>query len=384
MSLLERFQGTTGRLNLQDALQRHTSLQNDRNVISAFIEQSMVVTYAPGEVLIQEGGTDRDIFYILAGEVQIEKNGDNSKRRGPGKHVGEMALVDPSSIRSATVRAIVDTAVLKVSAQTFHEVAANCHEGFLWRNVAIELGGRLRERLDDIKPSRRLVLLVHGIRTRAEWQSMVKDALEGEATKVVPIKYGRLDLIRFWFPIFTRNGPIRDTETKIGRAIFDHPGHEVIVIAHSFGTHAISKILQRNPLIRIKRLILCGCIVSDKFKWGNLPNRPSEIINDCGHRDWYPILAKSCTWGYGAMGVFGCGAHEVTDRTFQFGHSDFFNRAFVIKYWKPFVEDGIIENGASEIPTISTFRSLLAALPLQWLGLGAILFWLFWWGFFAG
>jgi CRP-like cAMP-binding protein len=378
MSLYERFTGDNGRTTLREALERHASLHSDLEVIDAFIDHSQVLIYSPGDALIREGETDRDILYILVGEVKIEKNGDESKRRGIGNHVGEMALVDTSSVRSATVRAVIETAVLKVSAQTFYEVAAKPGKGFLWRNIAIELGERLRQRLADIKPVRRLVLLVHGIRTRAEWQQMVKDTLEDDATTVVPIKYGRLDLIRFWFPIFTRSGPIRETEVRICRAIYDYPDREVIVIAHSFGTYSLSKILQRNPLIRINRLLLCGGIVSDKFSWGRLPNRPTQILNDCGHKDWCPILAKSFTWGYGATGVFGSGSTEVYDRFFGFGHSGFFRQDFVTTYWKPFVEKGIIEKSSYTPSTISDFRSILASFT----GVGPMLLmaliWLIW------
>lgn len=365
MNLLERYQGIGGQRNIREALRLQNSLRNDLEVIDAFVERGELRIYLAGEVLIRQGETDRDILYILTGEVSVEVNGDTSKRRRSGEHVGEMAMVDVSSVRSATIRAVVETAVLRVNVHIFSDLADD-NKGFLWKYLAIEIGDRFRQRLADIKPPRRLVLLVHGIRTRAEWQEMVKERLEDEYTTVIPIKYGLLDLIRFWCPIFTRNGPIRKTEERLCRAIFDHKDHEIIVIAHSFGTYAISKILKRNPLIRIQKLILCGCIVSDNFKWGNLPNRPVTILNDCGHRDWYPVLASGLSFGYGATGVFGCGTSEVKDRFFSFGHSDFFTTDFIDTHWKPFVERGVVETSPYNLVTRSWFMSM-AALKAFWL-----------------
>jgi hypothetical protein len=46
-----------------------------------------------------------------------------------------------------------------------------------------------------------IVLLIHGIRTQAEWGPMVRSKIEipGQV-EVVPIKYGYFDALRFWFP----------------------------------------------------------------------------------------------------------------------------------------------------------------------------------------
>ncbi|MES2595352.1 MAG: cyclic nucleotide-binding domain-containing protein [Verrucomicrobiota bacterium] len=366
MSLLERFQGSEGQLNTQEALSRHTSLRNDLEVINAFIKQSEVIVYPPGHVLIQKGDTDRDILYILAGEVSIEINGDTSKRRRSGQHVGEMAMVNTSAVRSATVRAIVETAVLKVSVRTFSTLADG-DKGFLWKHIAIEICDRLNQRLTDIKHPHRLVLLIHGIRTRAEWQHVVKHTLEDEHTTVTPIKYGFFDLLSFWCPFFTRARPVKKIEEKIRSAISDTRYTEVVVIAHSFGTYAISKILQRNPWMKIQRLLLCGGIVSDDFKWGSLPNRPLTILNDCGHRDWYPVLASGFSFGYGATGVFGYGTSEVTDRFFNCGHSDFFTKDFVNEHWKPFVETGHIERSLYDPETKSWLMSVSANKFIIWM-----------------
>lgn len=192
-----------------------------------------------------------------------------------------------------------------------------------------------------------LLLLVHGIRTDAAWQTAIRSVLRGNAhVKVVPIKYGYLDLVRFWSPLFTRHPAIARVNTQLQSAIDEHPGHDVVVIAHSFGTYAISEILKSNRLIRINRLLLCGSIIPKDYDWDAVerlfvvpPGKSLRdvIINDCGCRDVWPVLAQSTTFGYGSSGTYGFGASQVTDRFHDTSHSGLFVPALIGEFWTPFV-----------------------------------------------
>lgn len=367
MKLLDRFSGPDGKRNIRDALARQVLLSGRQDTIDLLAEQSEVMGFSQGEVLITQDAPDRHILFILAGETTIEVNGVAVNRRSAGTHVGEMAMVDPQAVRSATVRAAVDTVVLKVDESVFSTIADTNNRGYLWKGIAIELAHRLRQRNSSIEPAKRLVLLIHGIRTRAEWQETAKSELQEANVKVIPIKYGLVDALQFWCPLVTRRKPIEETERRVCRAIFDHPGFEVVIIAHSFGTYAISQILKRNPLIRVARLILCGGIVDPMFRWGELPNRPDIVLNDCGCRDIWPVMASCCTWGFGASGAFGYGTHEVEDRFFDHSHGDFFDKDFILKYWKPFVENGFVEGSEHKPKTNTWFKSNLAKMPIQWI-----------------
>src|SRR5690242_6112432 len=53
-----------------------------------------------------------------------------------------------------------------------------------------------------------IVVLIHGIRTHADWQILVKDELEAVGITVCEIRYGFFDAFRFWFPIFFKSKPI--------------------------------------------------------------------------------------------------------------------------------------------------------------------------------
>ena len=216
-----------------------------------------------------------------------------------------------------------------------------------------------------------VVLLVHGIRTPATWQGMVKQALQREGrTTVFPSKYGYFDALRFWCPLFTRQRPIDELLYKIEDVLAGSPSAEMVIAAHSFGTYAVTKILRQKPGIRPSRMILCGSIVSRRFRWDLLPNRP-KVINDCGSRDIWPILAQSTTWGYGATGVLGFGFPNVKDRFHDMSHSDYFDEAFVEKYWRPWVQEVQYVESEYEMSLynrpVPVWRLMLSIFPLKYL-----------------
>lgn len=216
----------------------------------------------------------------------------------------------------------------------------------------------------------RTVILVHGIMTRAEWQTAVVPILEGASTKVIPLSYGYLDTFRFWFPFGTRRKAIDVLEWKIRQAIGSATG-EVVIIAHSFGTYATIELMQDKPDLRVDRVLLCGAILPYDFRWDQIlarGNAPSAIVNDCGRRDVWPVLAKSCSWGYGDAGRFGFGTAGITDRFHDCGHSDFFDETFVRRYWRSWVEDEqLVMPPVQPGAKAPAWLNLVGLLPLQWL-----------------
>ncbi|MFY9557994.1 MAG: hypothetical protein WAV47_25070 [Blastocatellia bacterium] len=190
--------------------------------------------------------------------------------------------------------------------------------------------------------SRQVVLLVHGIRTHAQWQEMVVEKLARDGViDVKPIHYGYFDLFRFWCPTLTRSSPLRKLEREIQDAKTRYGDAKLSIIAHSFGTYAVTRVLYNNPNLKIYRLILCGSVVSEDFDWGRIKSQIEEaIINDCGSRDAWPVLAKSTTWGYGSSGTYGFGKTWVEDRYHNLSHSEFFEEKFVENYWKPYIDSG--------------------------------------------
>ena len=148
--MLDRFSGSAGRPLLVEAL-RTQSLIGDDIGLAEFIAASVEVeAFRPGAVVMQESGIDNDLCFILAGVVSIRVFGREIAVRTAGQHVGEMALVDPSQVRSATVVAEDGVVIARLTERAFSALAESHPR--LWRNIARELGHRLRQRNRFLEP----------------------------------------------------------------------------------------------------------------------------------------------------------------------------------------------------------------------------------------
>jgi pimeloyl-ACP methyl ester carboxylesterase len=221
-----------------------------------------------------------------------------------------------------------------------------------------------------------IVLLVHGIRTSASWAEMVQEELQRDTSLIViPIRYGFFDLLEFLLPGPTRTRPINRVLRELRTLRSEHPSSRISVIAHSFGTYAITQILRSHPDVTLFRLALCGGIVPASFRWDLVRPRVSESpINDCGLRDIWPLLASAVTWGYGPSGVAGFGSVLVVDRFHELAHSGFFKPAFASTYWKPYFTDGVVVRPQQTLHrrALPYWRQILPRLPVQWLLLLAL------------
>ncbi len=202
-----------------------------------------------------------------------------------------------------------------------------------------------------LKPNH-IVMLVHGIRTNAEWQGIAVKELSPYCKRVVPIRYGFFDLISFWFPMtfLFRWVPVGKVRDELRALIANNPTAHISVVAHSFGTYIITNVLKKHFDIRLFRLLLCGAIVPTNFDWLRLANKPrGGLLNDVGLSDRLPVMAEISTWGYGPSGTYGFGTGEVHDNFHECGHSGFFTAEHLQRYWVPFLFGGeIVVSPANE------------------------------------
>jgi predicted nucleotide-binding protein len=113
----------------------------------------------PNQVIITQGNTDTDLYFIISGTVHIMVNGRQITTRSAGHHVGELALVDQTVRRSASVVAHDPCLLVKISETHFTTIAETHPQ--LWRSVAVEIGNRLRERNKHIRqPHNQPVLFI--------------------------------------------------------------------------------------------------------------------------------------------------------------------------------------------------------------------------------
>lgn len=75
-----------------------------------------------GKELIRDGARGREFFVLLEGRADVIKNGKRINEMGPGEFFGEIALVAPSPVRTATVKATTPVRVLVVTAQNFRRL----------------------------------------------------------------------------------------------------------------------------------------------------------------------------------------------------------------------------------------------------------------------
>lgn len=148
--MIERFQGEEGLRLLVRELRNQTSVRGDEKLANALAKVVTLQELNEGGVLIEQNSEDTEIYFILYGNFDIKINGRLVAVRESGTHVGEMALLDSAAVRSATVVASKKSVVAKVSEPDFSSIA-NAHPD-LWRQLAIELGKRLRYRNRLVQP----------------------------------------------------------------------------------------------------------------------------------------------------------------------------------------------------------------------------------------
>jgi CRP/FNR family cyclic AMP-dependent transcriptional regulator len=141
-SQLNRFRGSKGRLHLIAALQSQPLVQ-DKDLALEMLRLLKLEGVPAGTSLIKQGASDTDLFLILSGEFSVAIDGHAVTRKKADEHVGEMAVVDPRTPRSASVTAISDSVVGRITELEFSALAERYPQ--LWRRIAIELAIRLRQ-----------------------------------------------------------------------------------------------------------------------------------------------------------------------------------------------------------------------------------------------
>jgi hypothetical protein len=215
-----------------------------------------------------------------------------------------------------------------------------------------------------------LVILVHGIRDIARWQNEVGRALESEGFIVEHTSYGRLNLIAFLAPIdYFRKKAAARVWTDIQHARMLHPEADVSIIAHSFGTFVVTRILKEQFALELNRLLLCGSVVRYDFPFEQIQNRfTPPLVNDVGTADPWPAMAESLTTGYGSAGTFGFNRPGVRDRYHNGkSHGYFLNGGFARTYWAPFLRDGTVVGGDVDAQVPPLWVRLLQVFKIKWL-----------------
>jgi predicted nucleotide-binding protein len=144
MALIDRFQGQEGRRLLLEELRRQKLIENSAELAAEVADRAEILEVAPATLLIEQDAGDNDIYLILAGVCDVVINGRPMAVRGPGDCVGEMAAIQPSQRRSASVIPRESTIVAKLAEPAFADLASRYPE--MYRAIARELARRLEQR----------------------------------------------------------------------------------------------------------------------------------------------------------------------------------------------------------------------------------------------
>jgi len=145
--MITRFQGSEGMRHLVATLLTQQTVQNDENLardLAAIVSLVQIEPNCTDSMFIKQGGADNEIYLILAGSVSILVNGREKARRKTGQHVGDLAAIDPAARRSASVVALEQTVLAKVTEPDFTRLAMKYP--IVWRRLALEIAERLRQR----------------------------------------------------------------------------------------------------------------------------------------------------------------------------------------------------------------------------------------------
>ncbi|MCP3418635.1 hypothetical protein NLM16_31450 [Bradyrhizobium brasilense] len=199
-----------------------------------------------------------------------------------------------------------------------------------------------------MESSSHVVILVHGIRDFALWQTTIRSTLEEAGFRTEATNYGRFNLLEFLAPIpLFRNRAIETVWNQIQIIKQNNEGASLSVIAHSFGTYVVANLMQQKFNVRFDRVIFCGSVVKYGFAFEHFQDRFSKpIVNEVGTRDIWPAMAESVTSGYGSAGTYGFNRPLVRDRWHNgASHGFFLDADFCKRYWVPFLRDGTVISG---------------------------------------
>lgn len=119
-------------------------IAGNRKLAEALADCVEVKPVRIGDVLIEQGGNDNDVYFILVGAVNIIVNGRILGRRGPNDHVGEMAAIEPTQKRSASVVVAEEGVIAKITEAELSKYGSIYPE--IYRSIAKELSRRLIQR----------------------------------------------------------------------------------------------------------------------------------------------------------------------------------------------------------------------------------------------
>lgn len=245
-----------------------------------------------------------------------------------------------------------------------------------------------------VEPAR-TVCALHGIRTHADWQRAFSEIATREGWNCDQDRwyYGQFSIFHFLSP-WGRAAKLRwfrETYYKLmqDRNYSISPANPPSIVAHSFGTYIVGNALLRYETFRFNKVILCGSILPPNFPWATIIQRGQvqELRNEHGVLD--PWVKRVCwfvpgTGPSGSVGFTADTAHlpdlgRLVQESFQYDHSDYFDKTHIRDYWLPFLSRKVairpLTTQKVDPPATPNPWGLYVIYALLAAGLGLAVFW---------
>jgi len=159
--MLERYQSEEGRDLRIEAFLSQSIVGQDQALAEELATLAELSELQTAQTLIEQNGEDDDVYFIISGSFGVHVNGRRIAARGRGDHIGEMAAIEHTQRRSATVIAEEVALVAKLSSSQF---AFDFQEyPHVYRQIAKALSRRLIERNKHVGGYREKARLFHNL-----------------------------------------------------------------------------------------------------------------------------------------------------------------------------------------------------------------------------
>jgi serine phosphatase RsbU (regulator of sigma subunit) len=142
-------QNTAGRIMDDEWIRRCPLFASlPREELADLLPDPKVAELGNGDVLFFEGDPGDRFYIVLSGELEVVKAAETREERvlnrlSPGDYLGEISLLEPGGVRTATVRASGDSRLLEMTREDFDRLLQR--RPSLAFHIARVLGSRLRE-----------------------------------------------------------------------------------------------------------------------------------------------------------------------------------------------------------------------------------------------
>ena len=185
----------------------------------------------------------------------------------------------------------------------------------------------------------RVAISLHGIKTRGVWQKDLAPelALAGFVPYVLDYgDFGALQLLRGSSLDKKVGWLVREYDRIKADSRCERPS----VIAHSFGTLQVARLLEKYDHVMFDKVILAAGIVPLDYGWSDMLNaqRVTWVVNDFGGKDLWPKVAR---WFIPNAGNSGTARFRDEHRALHqvahphHGHSDYFSKGNFRRNWVP-------------------------------------------------